>query len=71
MSAGTDARTSVIYECPECETRYLDEAPLPGLQPLHPPNRPGRLMPTLRRTRGPSRPDLTPLTTKETEMTHT
>jgi len=25
MSASTDARSSVIYECPECETRHLDE----------------------------------------------
>ena len=46
MSAGTDARSSVIYECPECETRYLDP-PLPGLPTLHPPHRPGRNLPTL------------------------
>ncbi len=25
MSPSTDARPSVIYECPECETRYLNE----------------------------------------------
>ena len=29
MSAGTDARPSVIYECPECETRYLNERRCP------------------------------------------
>jgi hypothetical protein len=28
-SASTDARTSVIYEYPECETRYLDERRCP------------------------------------------
>ena len=71
MSAGTDAPASVIYECPECETRYLDEAPLPGLQPLHPPNRPGRVLPTLRRARRPSRPDLSTTQPEETAMIHT
>jgi len=29
MSASTSARVSVIYECPECETRYLDERRCP------------------------------------------
>ena len=29
MSASTHARPSVIYECPECETRYLDERRCP------------------------------------------
>ena len=29
MSASTSARASVIYECPECETRYLDERRCP------------------------------------------
>ncbi|HZW44895.1 MAG TPA: hypothetical protein VFF32_10955 [Dermatophilaceae bacterium] len=29
MSASTDAGISVIYECPECETRYLDERRCP------------------------------------------
>ena len=29
MSARTDTRPSVIYECPECETRYLDERRCP------------------------------------------
>ena len=29
MSASTDAPTSVIYECPDCETRYLDERRCP------------------------------------------
>jgi hypothetical protein len=29
MSASTSARVSVIYECPECETRYLGERRCP------------------------------------------
>ena len=29
MSASTDAPASVIYECPECEIRYLDERRCP------------------------------------------
>ena len=29
MSTNIDARVSVIYECPECETRYLDERRCP------------------------------------------
>jgi len=32
MSASTDARSSIIYECPECETRYLDERRCPDCQ---------------------------------------
>jgi hypothetical protein len=29
MNANTRAPASVIYECPECETRYLDERRCP------------------------------------------
>ena len=29
MSAKTSARLSVIYECPECENRYVDERRCP------------------------------------------
>ena len=29
MSASTGTPASVIYECPECETRYLDERRCP------------------------------------------
>jgi len=29
MSPSTDARPSVIYECPECETRYVEERRCP------------------------------------------
>ncbi|HEX7538418.1 MAG TPA: hypothetical protein VF391_15620 [Dermatophilaceae bacterium] len=29
MSTNTAARSSVIYECPECETRYVDERRCP------------------------------------------
>jgi transcription initiation factor IIE alpha subunit len=32
MSASTDARSSVIYECPECETRYVNERRCPDCQ---------------------------------------
>ncbi len=29
MSSATDARPSVVYQCPECEERYLDERRCP------------------------------------------
>ena len=32
MSTNTDAPASVIYECPECETRYLNERRCPDCQ---------------------------------------
>ena len=33
MSAtSTNARSSVIYECPECETRYINERRCPDCQ---------------------------------------
>ena len=32
MSATTDAPPGVIYQCPQCETRYLDERRCPDCQ---------------------------------------
>ncbi len=71
MSPSTDARPSVIYECPECETRYLNERRCPDCQLFTRRIGPGGTCPHCDGACRPSRPDLTEHPTKETAMHHT